>query len=596
MLQLKTINDIFFLVATSSQPRAVLYTDAAGKWQAFSGMQMYQRVRAFAEALARWEIQKGDRIAILGENRWEWAVADFATLAIGAVDVPIYPTLTAEQIGVLLADSGARVAVVSSRQQYDKVATVRSQTAIEKIVLMDDEGVADAVLMSSLLKDADSRGTERDATFDRAAYDVAPNDLATLIYTSGTTGEPKGVTLTHGNIASNVNYSLAGFDIAQQDACISFLPLSHITARHLDYAIYTKQATVAYCPNFEKLPVALKEIRPTVLVAVPRVFEKVRQEAERQASSSGAKKRIFGWAVKTGQKHREGILQGTVPTALGWKLANKLVFSKIQQGFGGRVRYYIAGGAPLGMDTASWFAGVGVRILEGYGLTETSPVLAINTTAAYRIGSVGKPLPNVECRIAEDGELLVRGPNVFPGYWHKPGETAEAFDAEHWFRTGDIGRIDDDGFLYITDRKKELLKTSGGKLVAPQPIENKLKAFMFVGQAAVVGDKHKFLSVLISPNFVALEEWAKQKGISAPTRRELVADAKVVAQYQSIVDEVNGGLAQFETMKRFRVVPEEWSLADGELTPSLKLKRRIINQKYPDEIAAFYVDEATAKG
>ena len=596
MLQLKTINDIFFLVATSSQPRAVLYMDAAGKWQAFSGMQMYQRVRTFAEALGRWGIQKGDRIAILGENRWEWAVADFAALAMGAVDVPIYPTLTAEQIGVLLADSGARVAVVSSRQQYDKVATVRSQTAIEKIVLMDDEGVADAVLLSSLLKNADSRGVERDAAFDRSAYDVAPNDLATLIYTSGTTGEPKGVMLTHGNIASNVNYSLAGFDIAQQDACISFLPLSHITARHLDYAIYTKQATVAYCPSFEKLPAALKEIRPTVLVAVPRVFEKVRQEAERQASLSGAKKRIFGWAVKTGQKHREDILQGKAPTGLGWKLANKLVFSKIQQGFGGRVRYYIAGGAPLGMDTASWFAGMGIRILEGYGLTETSPVLAINTTAAYRIGSVGKPLPNVECSIAEDGELLVRGPNVFPGYWHKPGETAEAFDAEHWFRTGDIGRIDDDGFLYITDRKKELLKTSGGKLVAPQPIENKLKAFLFVGQAAVVGDKHKFLSALISPNFVALEEWAKQQGISAPTRRELVADAKVVARYQSIVDEVNGGLAQFETMKRFRVVPEEWSLADGELTPSLKLKRRIINQKYADEIAAFYVDEATAKG
>ena len=596
MLQLKTINDIFFLVATSSQPRAVLYIDAAGKWQAFSGMQMYQRVRTFAEALGRWGIQKGDRIAILGENRWEWAVADFAALAMGAVDVPIYPTLTAEQIGVLLADSGARVAVVSSRQQYDKVATVRSQTAIEKIVLMDDEGVADAVLLSSLLKNADSRGVERDAAFDRSAYDVAPNDLATLIYTSGTTGEPKGVMLTHGNIASNVNYSLAGFDIAQQDACISFLPLSHITARHLDYAIYTKQATVAYCPSFEKLPAALKEIRPTVLVAVPRVFEKVRQEAERQASLSGAKKRIFGWAVKTGQKHREDILQGKAPTGLGWKLANKLVFSKIQQGFGGRVRYYIAGGAPLGMDTASWFAGMGIRILEGYGLTETSPVLAINTTAAYRIGSVGKPLPNVECSIAEDGELLVRGPNVFPGYWHKPGETAEAFDAEHWFRTGDIGRIDDDGFLYITDRKKELLKTSGGKLVAPQPIENKLKAFLFVGQAAVVGDKHKFLSALISPNFVALEEWAKQQGISAPTRRELVADAKVVARYQSIVDEVNGGLAQFETMKRFRVVPEEWSLADGELTPSLKLKRRIINQKYADEIAAFYVDEATAKG
>ncbi len=596
MLQLKTLNDIFFLVATSSQPRCVLYMDEAGQWQAFSGMQVYQRVRAFAEALSGWGVKKGDRIAILGENRWEWAVADFAVLAMGAVDVPIYPTLTAEQIGVLLADSGTRVAVVSSRQQYDKVASVRSQTAVEKIVLMDDEGVADAVLMSSLLKDADSRAAERDAAFDRTAYDVAPDDLATLIYTSGTTGEPKGVMLTHGNIASNVNYSLAGFEILQADSCISFLPLSHITARHLDYAIYTRQATVAYCPSFERLPHALKEVRPTVLVAVPRVFEKVRQEAERQASRSGVKKRIFAWAVKTGQKHREEILSGETPSSLGWKIANKLVFSKIQSGFGGRVRYYIAGGAPLGMDTASWFAGVGIRILEGYGLTETSPVLAINTTAAYRIGSVGQPLPNVECRIvAEDGELLVKGPNVFKGYWQKPDQTAESFDAAGWFRTGDIGRIDEDGFLYITDRKKELLKTSGGKLVAPQPIENKLKASMFVGQAAAVGDKHKFIAALISPNFVALEEWAKQMGISAPTRRELVESPAVVTHYQYIVDEVNSGLAQFETIKRFKLVPEEWSLAGGELTPSLKLKRRVMNQKYAAEIAAFYPDEVTAR-
>ena len=594
MLQLKTLNDIFFLVATSSQPQCVLYLDEAGKWQALTGMQVYQRARSFAEALSRWGVKKGDRVAILGENRWEWAVADFAVLAMGAVDVPIYPTLTAEQIGVLLADSGTRVAVVSSRQQYDKVASVRSQTAVEKIVLMDDEGVADAVLMSGLLKDADARGSERDPAFDRAAYDVAPDDLATLIYTSGTTGEPKGVMLTHGNIASNVNYSLAGFEILQGDSCISFLPLSHITARHLDYAIYTRQATVAYCPSFERLPHALKEIKPTILVAVPRVFEKVRQEAERQASLSGAKKRIFGWAVKTGQKHREEILSGETPSSLGWKIANKLVFSKIQSGFGGRVRYYIAGGAPLGMDTASWFAGVGIRILEGYGLTETSPVLAINTTAAYRIGSVGKPLPNVECRMAEDGELLVKGPNVFNGYWQKPDQTAESFDAEGWFRTGDIGRIDEDGFLYITDRKKELLKTSGGKMVAPQPIENKLKASMFVGQAAAVGDKHKFIAALISPNFVALEEWAKQMGISAPTRRELVENSAVVAKYQTIVDEVNATLAHFETIKRFRIVPEEWSLAQGELTPSLKLKRRVVNQKYAAEIAGFYPDEVRA--
>lgn len=590
MPELKTLNDVFFLAATGSRARAVLYVDAAGKWQPLSSVQIYQRVRAFAEKLSEWGIQKGDRVAILAENSWEWAVTDFAALSIGAVDVPIYPTLTSEQIGLLLADSGARVAVVSSRQQYDKVAAVRDKTSIERIVIMDDAGVADAVLMSSLLKDADLRGAERDVAFDRTAYDVAPSDLATLIYTSGTTGEPKGVMLTHGNIASNLNYSLAGFDISPEDSCISFLPLSHVTARHLDYAIYTRQATVAYCPSFEKLPAALKEIRPTVAVAVPRVFEKVRQEAERQASASSTKKRIFNWAIRTGQKHQEDILEGKTPASLSWKLANKLVFEKIRQGFGGRVRYYIAGGAPLGMDTAGWFANVGIRILEGYGLTETSPVLSINTSNAYRIGSVGKPLPNVECRIEGDGELLVRGPNVFPGYWHKPTETAESFDADHWFRTGDIGRIDEDGFLYITDRKKELLKTSGGKLIAPQPIENKLKAFLFVSQAAVVGDKHKFLSALISPNFAVLEDWAKQQGINAATRRELVENQTVKAHYQAIVDKVNSSLAQFETIKRFDIVPEEWSVAGDELTPSLKLKRRIINQKYAAQISAFYAD------
>ncbi|HVW78693.1 MAG TPA: long-chain fatty acid--CoA ligase [Alloacidobacterium sp.] len=590
MPELKTLNDVFFLAATGSRARAVLYVDAAGKWQPLSSVQIYQRVRAFAEKLSEWGIQKGDRVAILAENSWEWAVTDFAALSIGAVDVPIYPTLTSEQIGLLLADSGARVAVVSSRQQYDKVAAVRDKTSIERIVIMDDAGVADAVLMSSLLKDADLRGAERDVAFDRTAYDVAPIDLATLIYTSGTTGEPKGVMLTHGNIASNLNYSLAGFDISPEDSCISFLPLSHVTARHLDYAIYTRQATVAYCPSFEKLPAALKEIRPTVAVAVPRVFEKVRQEAERQASASSTKKRIFNWAIRTGQKHQEDILEGKTPASLSWKLADKLVFEKIRQGFGGRVRYYIAGGAPLGMDTAGWFANVGIRILEGYGLTETSPVLSINTSNAYRIGSVGKPLPNVECRIEADGELLVRGPNVFPGYWHKPTETAESFDADHWFRTGDIGRIDEDGFLYITDRKKELLKTSGGKLIAPQPIENKLKAFLFVSQAAVVGDKHKFLSALISPNFAVLEDWAKQQGINAATRRELVENQTVKAHYQAIVDKVNSSLAQFETIKRFDIVPEEWSVAGDELTPSLKLKRRIINQKYAAQISAFYAD------
>ena len=593
MLDLKTLNDVFFLVATANRDCVVLTLDAKGAWQPISSNQIYQRVRALAGAFAGWGIRKGDRIAILSENRWEWAVADFAALALGAVDVPIYPTLTAEQTAELLADSGARIAVVSTRAQYEKVALRRAQTVLEHIVIMDEEGTPDAVLFSSLIGDAD-KATGRDAAFDRTAYDVQPEDLATLIYTSGTTGEPKGVMLTHGNIASNVNESLAGFEIGPGDSCISFLPLSHITARHLDYAIYTRRATVAYLPGFDKLPAALVSVKPTIIVGVPRVYEKFRQEVERRAGESPTKKRILKWAISTGAKHRETIARGDQPGSVTWKLANTLVFKKMRAGFGGRVRYLIAGGAPLGLDTAHWFASAGIRILEGYGLTETSPVIAINTPSANRMGSVGEPLPQVACRIAEDGELLVKGPNVFSGYWKHPQHEPDSFDPDGWFKTGDIGHFDEEGFLYITDRKKELLKTSGGKLIAPQPIENKLKANIYVSQAALVGDRHKFASALVSPNFTALEMWAKGLEITAATRRELVENPRVIALYQGIVDQVNATLANFETIKRLLVVPEEWSLDTGELTPSLKLKRRVILKKYAAEVAAFYADEPSS--
>lgn len=587
-LPFQTVNDIFFQMASRGSTRVALWQDANGAWQPLSGAQMYQRVRAVARAFAGWGVKKGDRIALLSENRWEWQVTDFAAMALGAVGVPIYPTLTAEYIGALLADSGSRIVVVSTRQQYKKIAAVRSQTAIEHIVIMDDEGTPDAVLFSSLIRGADELGTERDAEFDGRAMEVQPKDLATIIYTSGTTGEPKGVMLTHENLAANVNYSTRDFDFCETDRCISFLPLSHVTARHVDYALFAQDATVAYCPGFDKLPAAMKNVRPTVFVAVPRVYEKVRQETERRAARSPVKAWIFKWALATGRRNRNSILRGEQPKSPLWTLAHKLVFSKVQQSFGGEVRYFIAGGAPLGLDTAQWFADAGIRILEGYGLTETSPVLALNSRVAHRIGSVGKTIPNVEFRIAEDGELLVRGPSVFIGYWQQPAATAEALDSGGWFSTGDIARFDEDGFLYITDRKKELIKNSAGKFIAPQRIENMLKAHLFVAQAALVGDRQKSVSVLISPNFPALEEWAKQQGIAAPTRRELVADPRVSAEFKSIVRQVNKGLASFENIGKFKAVPEEWSLDSGELTPSLKLKRRVILERYAREIEEFY--------
>ncbi|MBV8451958.1 MAG: long-chain fatty acid--CoA ligase, partial [Deltaproteobacteria bacterium] len=562
-----------------------------GTWRTISTAQISNRVYSLAQAFLNLGIQKGDRITLLAENRWEWAITDFAALAIGAVDVPIYPTLTAEQIGALMADSGSRIAVVSTGNQYEKVARVRAQTKVEQIVVMDDGDFPGAVSFASLLT-----ASADPSHIEAMARSISPDDLATLIYTSGTTGEPKGVMLSHGNIASNVNYSLASFGLREGYSCISFLPLSHITARHLDYALFAQYATVAYCSAFDQLPAAMRQVKPTVFVAVPRVYEKVRQEVERRAALSPLKKRLLRWAYASGQRHREEILHGVRPHSIGWQLAERFVLRKIRDGFGGNVRHFISGGAPLGIDTATWFADVGIRIHEGYGLTETSPVVALNTPAVHRIGSVGHPLPNVQCRFAPDGELLVRGPAVFKGYWQKPQETAAAFDEEGWFHTGDIGRIDDRGFLYVTDRKKELLKTSGGKLIPPQPIENKLKAYLLVAQAALVGDRHKFVSALISPNFSALEEWARGLGIEIADRRRLVSEPRVVARYQAIIDEVNSHLASFETIKRMRLVPDEWSLDTGELTPSLKLKRRIINERYATVIEQIYQDEAVAHG
>jgi long-chain acyl-CoA synthetase len=593
---ISTINDLFRRVAAAANPRAVLWQDEFGEWRPISSDQIYQRVRALAQVFLTWGAQKGDRIALIAENRWEWAVADFAVLAIGAADVPIYPTLTGEQMAVLIGDAGCRIAIVSTRQQFDKLNSVRGQTQLKHIVMMDSPAPEGAVSLIELLAEADAKGSERDPVFDALVRAARPEDLATLIYTSGTTGEPKGVMLTHGNIAANQNYATADFSFDATDACISFLPLSHITARALDYVMYNCGAQIAYCSQFDKLPQAMKEVRPTVIVGVPRVYEKIRQAVEQKSSASPVKKRILAWAVRVGGRHAARVYSGRQPSALTWKLARKLVYGKVREAFGGRVRVFISGGAPLGIDTAQWFASVGIALWEGYGLTETSPVIALNSPVRQRMGSVGMPLPNVELKLAEDGELLARGPSVFSGYWQKPEVNRECFDAEGWFHTGDIAHIDSDGFLFITDRKKELLKTSGGKLVAPQPIENKLKNSALVAHAAVVGDKHKFISALISPNFAALEDWAWRNGIEIRSRAELVVEGRIIELYGQLVSEANSSLANFETIKRFRIVAEEWAQDSGELTPSMKLKRRVITERYAAVIAELYADEATARG
>ncbi|GAC1414636.1 MAG: long-chain fatty acid--CoA ligase [Acidobacteriaceae bacterium] len=591
-MAVRTVNDAFAIVSSRGNKTAWLWFDPHGEWKAITSAQVYGRVRALASRMTEWGISRGDRVAIIAENRWEWPVVDFASLAVGAVDVPLYPTLTAEQIGYMLRDSGARVVFVSTRDLYKKVRAAGELPALQRIIVMDPGEFDGAEGFATLMADAPALEA-RNPEFDAKLKEIRPEDLATIIYTSGTTGEPKGVMLTHGNLASNFSLSTVPFGFSEKDRCISFLPLSHVTARHLDYALMCDGATLAYCPKFDLLPGAMKTVKPTIFVAVPRVYERFRQTIEGKAK--GTKKKIMNWAIAVGKRNRDTVLQGRKPFSPHWKLARKLVYSKIADAFGGNVDVFVSGGAPLGVDTGAWFADVGLRILEGYGLTETSPVIALNLRNKSRLGTVGPVLSNVDVRFAEDGELEVRGPSVFSGYWNKEEETRSVFTPDGWFATGDIGKLDADGFLSITDRKKELIKSSGGKFIAPQPIENKLKANALVGNAALVGDKRKFVSALLSPNFPALETWAKENGIAPVSRADLVKNPLVIAEYRAIIKRVNETVAPFEKIKGLTVVPDEWTIESGELTPSMKLKRRIVEAKYKSEIGEMYRDEVSAE-
>ena len=586
-----TVNDIFFTVVDSASPRVMMY-EKDREWHSISSADLYKRVAGVARRLRAWGIGRGDRVAILSENRPEWSIADYAILMVGAASVPIYSTLTSEQCSYLLAHSGARAVFVSSDEQLKKIAAVRAETNIEHVFMMDGASASSSDVEDMQAAMA-SGPDQRDPELDAFARSVGRDSLATLIYTSGTTGVPKGAMLTHGNLASNLYTSLDAFTFDQEEEiALSFLPLSHITARHVDFGCMYRGVTLAYCPNFDDLPRMIKEIRPTFFVAVPRVYEKIYNAAQRNAAS-GIKKKIFQWAVRVGRNHLTEILAGKRPTSLDWRIADHLVFSKVREGLGGRVVYYVSGGAPLGRELAEWYACVGIRIHEGYGLTETSPVIAVNTPAAHRLGTVGRPLPNLEVRIADDGEILTRGPNVFKGYWNMPEESGNAFEGE-WFKTGDIGNIDSDGFLSVTDRKKDLIKTSGGKFIAPQPIENSLKTNPLIAEAAVIGDKRRFASVVLAPAFATLEDWAGRNEVPFNNRHELVNHPTIQALYRGIVDDVNKNLAKYEKLKKIYIIPDELSIEDGTLTPTLKLRRRNVEARYRTEIEKMYASESSA--
>jgi long-chain acyl-CoA synthetase len=586
-MSLRTLNDVFLAVVERQHDKVMLQR-LGDEWVPISSRTLRERVMAVSGVLRRWGVSKGDRVAILSENRPEWTIADFASLLIGAVTVPIYATLTAEQTAYMLRDSCARVVFLSGETQLQKVLSIRGQTALERLVVMDTVDTADAVRMAEMESDgrANHHAGLEDQALEATARAVSPDDLATIIYTSGTTGTPKGVMLTHDNMASNLNCSLAEFPVRLGDVSISFLPLSHVTARHVDFALLYRGVTLVHLALVTQLPRALLEVKPTFFVAVPRVYEKIHFQTEQKAQGF-PNSTFYNWALSVGKENQAEVLAGQKPTSKAWRLADRLLYSKVRAGLGGRIEVFISGGAPLGRELAEWYAAIGIRIHEGYGLTETSPVIAVNTPQTHKIGTVGKPLTNLEVRIAEDGEVLVRGPSVFKQYWNKPIETQDAF-VDGWFKTGDIGNLDAEGFLSITDRKKDLIKTSGGKFIAPQPIENSLKHNALIAEAVVLGEKRKFPSVLIAPNFPVLEDWARSHELPFASRQELVARPEVRALYEGIVDELNRNLARFEKLKRVLLVADEFSAENGTLTASMKLRRRVAAERYRKQIEEMY--------
>ena len=594
----RTLNELFFgaMAAYAARP-VVMRVKVAGAWTDLSYRDLEQRVRSLASALRELGVGPGERVAILSENRPEWAITDYACLTIRCADVPIYPTLPARQIEFILRDSGARAVVVSSADQLAKVEEIRGRLPdLRHVIVMDAElaGRPGVLAFEELVhRSADALIPADD--WRRDALAVGPDDLATLIYTSGTTGDPKGVMLTHGNLTSNVVAGLAVLALQDTDECLSFLPLSHVFERMAGHYCMMQSGTIiCYATSVDTVPAEMREIRPTVVLSVPRLYEKIYARVlENATSGSPIRKRLFFWAKRTGETWAEYTLsRRPIPRglALRYRVARKLVFSKLQARVGGRLRFFVSGGAPLAADIARFFYAAGLPILEGYGLTETSPVIAVNTFGAVKLGTVGRPVPGVEVRIAPDGEILTRGPHVMKGYFGKPEATAEAIDPDGWLHTGDIGVLDAEGFLRITDRKKDMIVTAGGKNIAPQPIENLVKTSKFVSNAVMLGDRRKFPIMLVVPNIENLKAWATRKGIrfDANDGAAFLALPPVRAKMDREVLRPLADLAHFEVPKRLLLLPDDFSVETGELTPTLKVKRRIVEQNHKDAIEELY--------
>ena len=597
-----SLNRLFFGAVERFDKPDALQLKVGGTYQPISHRTVLERVRRVCFGLQELGVKAGDRVAILSENRPEWAIADYACLTGGLTDVPIYPTLPAEQIPHILNDAGVVALFVSNEDQTRKIAEIRAQVPTLKHVIGFTPTRLEGQEMT--LADVEKKGAavdspERAAEWKRRALEVSPDTVATLIYTSGTTGAPKGVMLTHDNIWSNVSAAVNAVPFEGRDTCLSFLPLSHIFERMAGhYLMFHVGCSIAYAESIDTVPVNMQEVRPTLVCAVPRLYEKMYARVLENALAGGAvKSRIFFWARAVADKWADEKLAGREPggfLAFKYRLAQKLVFSKLKARTGGQLRYFVSGGAPLAPEINKFFYAAGLVVLEGYGLTETSPVIAVNTPDAFRIGTVGKPIAGVEVKIAEDGEILTRGPHVMKGYYNRPDDTRQSIDADNWLHTGDIGRLED-GFLRITDRKKDIIVTAGGKNIAPQPIENMVKTNKYVSQAVMIGDKRKFPVMLIVPNWDNLEKWAKIKNLIYTDRASLLAMPMTQAKMEKEVLGAMKGLAKFEMPKKIGLLEHDFSIERGELTPKLSVKRKVVDTNYKSQIDKLYEGPAPSE-
>jgi len=587
--------EMFFSTAERLGDRTAFMYKPENEYLSINFNESKEIVKKIAAGLDSLEIRAGDKVALIAQNRYEWACSDYAILSLGAITVPIYPSLMPDQIKYIMADSEVSVAICSDLEQYTKVDQVRGECQFLKTVIVmdsiDDDGKH--LSFNALMEKGSELLKKNPEMVSESIKKIKSDDLATIIYTSGTTGEPKGALLTHGNFLSNVEGSLNHIGVKESDLFLSFLPLSHVFERMAGHflANYVGSA-IAYAVSIDVVAENMGEVKPTIMTSVPRFYEKIYARIlESVESGSPIKRKIFYWSLGVGKQYINKIInKESISGSLQFKrnLAYKLVFSKLAARVGGNMRFFVSGGAPLSKEIAEFFGAAGLMIYEGYGLTETSPVIAVNKEDLFKFGTVGPVLPNVEAIIADDGEILTRGPHIMVGYFKKEAETKDVIDPEGWFHTGDIGFFDDDGCLTITDRKKNILVTSGGKNIAPQPIENKMVTCKYIEQVMVIGDRRKFCTAIIVPAFESLEKWAEKQNMDYDNLSELSRLVEVKELIKKEVEGVNNNLASYETIKDFHLTEAPFSIETGELTPSLKVKRKVVLKKFANEIEAMY--------